>query len=75
MQSLDEFKLAEIDAAFSLGPVASIDYIATRDGETFRYQHEFKEGSEPLLAASHDGKQLLLLGGRYTVTDRGITDH
>ena len=28
----------------------------------------------PILAASHDGRQLLLIGGSFEFTDRGITD-
>jgi hypothetical protein len=61
-------------AAWALGPVPEIHYIATRDGETYEYVHKFRRASRPLLAASHDGKLLYLLGGAYSVTDRGIVD-
>jgi len=32
------------------------------------------KGSRPLLVASPDGKCLMLLGGRFKFTDRGIVD-
>ena len=37
-------------------------------------RHEFAPGSRPLLAVSANGKQLLLLGGRYKFDERGIVD-
>lgn len=61
-------------AAWALGPVSRIGYIATRDGETAEYIHEFSESSRPLLAADSDGKVLFMLGGAYSVTNRGIVD-
>lgn len=61
-------------AAWALGPVPEIHYIATRDGRTFEYVHKFKKSARPLLAASSDGSMLYLLGGAYGVTDRGIED-
>jgi hypothetical protein len=36
--------------------------------------HRFKKKSRPLLAASHDGTQLYILGGEYAFTDAGIID-
>ena len=38
------------------------------------YEHPFAPGSRPLLCVSPDGKQLLLIGGRYQVTELGIVD-
>jgi hypothetical protein len=61
-------------AGWELGKVASVSYIATRDGETFEYVHKFRSRSRPQLVASVDGSQLYLLGGAYSVTDRGIED-
>lgn len=61
-------------AGWLLGRVAAISYIATRDGETAEYVHRFKRRSRPQLVSSHDGSQLYLLGGAYSVTDRGIED-
>lgn len=61
-------------AAWALGPVPEIRYIATRNGETVEYVHKFRTKSRPLLAATSDGSMLYLLGGAYSVTDRGIVD-
>lgn len=57
-----------------LGVMDGVLYTATRDGEAERYIHEFKPKSRPLLAVSHDGKQLGIVGGRYQVTEAGIED-
>ena len=38
------------------------------------YQHIFKKQSRPLFVVSPDGSQLLLIGGSYNFTDRGIVD-
>lgn len=62
------------DTLVTVGECEAIAYRATRDGETHSYQHEFKPGSRPLLAVSHDGKRLYLLGGTYQFTDHGIED-
>jgi hypothetical protein len=61
-------------AAWALGPCTEISYIATRDGETAEYRHKFRQRSRPLLAASPDGEALYLLGGAYSITERGIVD-
>ena len=73
-ESIETYLLPEISHAWALGPIASISYIATRDGETAIYEHEFKESSRPLLVASTDGFQLVIVGGQYQVTERGIVD-
>ncbi len=62
------------DVGWALGEIPEIHYIAERDGELFHFHHEFKEQSRPLLVVSHDGKELIIAGGRYSVTDRGIVD-
>jgi len=59
---------------FAVGPVSMIGYEASRDGERATYVHRFKKKARPLLAASHDGRDLFLLGGAYRFTDRGIED-
>ena len=71
---LDTFKVSPVRAAWAMGPVSAISYIAERDGQTFEFIHTFKPNSRPLLAASDDGLQLLILGGEFSVTDRGIVD-
>jgi hypothetical protein len=58
--------------------VGHLEYVGyrTTDGRELKlYQHDFAPGSRPILAVSADGKQLVLLGGRYQFTHRGIVDH
>lgn len=58
--------------AWRLGTLESVVYRAERDGETASYEHTFKRRAQPYLAVMAD--RLVLLGGRYDVTDRGIVD-
>lgn len=59
----------------TVGKCDAILYTTIRDGETENYIHRFKKSARPLLAASHDGAQLALLGGDFTFTERGIVDN
>lgn len=58
----------------AIGEVTGIMYVTRRDGKLEHYIHRFGVKVRPLLAASHDGRQLLLLGGAYNFTDTGIVD-
>jgi hypothetical protein len=50
-----------------------VTYRTKKRGETATlFEHEF-EGRRPWLAMDIENKRLHLLGGSYTVTDRGIT--
>ncbi len=60
--------------ALEVGLCDGILYTTIRDNKTEKYIHKFKSSSRPLLAASPDGKILLLLGGAFNFTDRGIVD-
>jgi hypothetical protein len=62
------------DTALLVGPCLGIMYETVRDGVREQYVHRFRRNSRPHLAASHDGKFLILLGGAYRFTDRGIVD-
>lgn len=77
-RDIDSFAEVEVnqdyDVGFVLGEMPELHYIAERDGEAFHFHHTFTASSRPLLVVSHDGKQLLIAGGRYEVTDQGITD-
>lgn len=64
----------DYDVGYALGEIPELHYIAERDGEVFHFHHKFRKASRPLLVVSHDGKQLIIAGGRYDVTDRGIID-
>lgn len=57
-----------------IGYLEAIDYRTTHGAELVLYNHKFAPGSRPLLCVSADGRQLLLLGGRYHFTERGIVD-
>lgn len=61
-------------AVMVVGHVDAIDYTTTHGRKVVPYRHEFARGSRPLLCASANGKQLLLLGGRFEFTERGIVD-
>ena len=61
--------------ALAIGKVSRLYYVSNRDGTVVEYRHDFATGSRPLLAVSHDGTQLVLLGGAYRFTERGIVDH
>jgi hypothetical protein len=58
----------------AFGELLAVEYETVRDGKTERYRHAFRKQSRPLIAASHDGKSLYILGGEYEFTDRGIVD-
>lgn len=65
---------APANVALAIGPLLGIIYTATRDGEIKDYLHRFKKSSRPLLCATADGSKLLIVGGRYRFTARGIED-
>lgn len=74
-EHFDEFDKPQIpDVCIGVGSVDAICYTTVRDGQVEKYIHEFKPHARPLFAVSHDGKQLLLLGGAYRFTERGIVD-
>lgn len=60
--------------AFAIGSLVGVIYETVRDGERETYVHRFRKGSRPLLAATFDGTRLVIVGGRYRFTDRGIVD-
>lgn len=62
------------DVAVVIGEVEGIIYNTVRDGVHERYIHKFKAKSRPMFAVTPDGTQLVLLGGNYDFTERGIVD-
>lgn len=58
-----------------IGDCDGVLYTTVRDGRTEKYIHKFRAKDRPKLAVAPDGSQILLLGGRYTFTERGIVDH
>jgi hypothetical protein len=63
-------QLPNHSVVYELGSLTGVIY--ELNGE--KYLHQFKKASQPVLASSHDGTQLYILGGGYTVTERGIED-
>lgn len=59
------------DVVLRIGDCTGIMYL-TDSGE--QYFHEFNRNSRPQLATSSDGKMLVLLGGAFQFTERGIVD-
>lgn len=57
-----------------IGECDGVLYTTVRDGVTERYIHEFRKADKPLLCVSPDGRQILLVGGRYRFTELGIVD-
>lgn len=57
-----------------VGKLAGVLYDTTRDGKREKYIHKFRPQSRPLLAASHDGTELRIVGGRFRFTEAGIED-
>jgi hypothetical protein len=57
-----------------IGECDAVCYTAMRDGKLQSFIHDFAHKDKPLLCVSPDGKQLLLVGGRYRFTSRGIVD-
>ena len=58
-----------------IGHLDGLLYTTRREGHIEHYKHTFAKRSRPLLASSHDGTQLYLLGGSYNFTDAGIIDY
>lgn len=57
-----------------MGHVEFVGYMTTHRGKTHLYIHEFAPGSRPLLCAGSGRGELYLVGARFKVTGRGITD-
>lgn len=58
-----------------IGECTGLLYDSVRDGEVEKYIHQFKrKNSRPLFCITPDGNQIVLLGGAYKFTERGIED-
>ena len=58
----------------AIGTIDGILYTTVRDGQTEKFIHQFKSKDKPMFVVSPDGKQLLMVGGNYDFTERGIVD-
>ena len=70
---VDEYMVPTVSVAMLVGKVVAIEYI-TPHNRRDQFRHEFKGKARPTLAVSHDGKQLLFVGGEYYFNDHGIID-
>lgn len=74
----DEFQEIEKpqypDVVTVIGELEAVVYSTVRDNEHERYVHEFRKSSRPMLCVSPDGNQLLIIGGKFQFTERGIVD-
>lgn len=72
---VDEVDHPHVEVAMVIGECDGVLYTTIRNGRKEEYIHEFAKKSKPLLVASWDGKQVLLVGGKYNFTEQGITDY
>jgi hypothetical protein len=72
-RTVRKLKVSLPRAGLIFGKMVQIGYISEYDGKPYRHTFE-KASSRPLLVASHDGKSVVIVGGRYAFTDRGIED-
>ena len=73
-ESVDIVEIPDYKTGIVIGKVLGIMYETIRDNKHEKYVHEFSKKSRPVLACSFDGKQLYMIAGSYTFTERGITD-
>ena len=71
---LDKVQFPVPDVALKIGQCDGVLYTTVRDGKTEHYLHKFKAKSRPLLVTTFDGTQLLMIGGSFRFTERGIID-
>lgn len=62
------------DTLIVIGHIDGLLYSTTRDNNLEQYIHEFKQNARPLFCVAPDGSQIILLGGAYNFTERGIVD-
>lgn len=60
--------------AVFIGTCDGLLYTTVRDNKREKYIHRFAAKDKPVFAVSADGRQILLLGGHYRFTERGIVD-
>lgn len=64
-----------LKTAIAIGECDGILYTTVRDNRVEKYIHKFRAKDKPLLTVAPDGSQIVLVGGNYTFTERGIIDH
>ena len=72
---IELYKVKWPKTGLKIGKCLGIMYETVRDGRVEAYVHEFKPTAQPQLVVSSNGKQLMLIGGRYRFTHQGIVDN
>ena len=74
-EDIDRVNIPPLPKAVALmGELEAVIYSTVRDGKREKYIHKFRAADRPALCVSPDGKQIVLVGGNYTWTERGIVD-
>jgi hypothetical protein len=74
-ESLGKIRLTPLPkVGIVVGECDGILYTTVRDGVTEKYVHRFRTKSKPLFVVAADGTQIVLVGGSYEFTERGIVD-
>ena len=72
---LDNGQVVEQGTHVELQSKRGLYYLTThKGGKEILYKHTFARHARPILAASHNGRALYLLGGQYDFTRDGIVD-
>jgi hypothetical protein len=82
----EEFREKRVDRAIeivieppkvlmNMGVLTALEYRTTHGHKVVLYRHDFAPGSRPMLAAGKGRGHVYLVGNRFGVTDRGITDY
>jgi len=61
-------------ASLMVGDIDAIAYRTYENGKRVKYLHTFKPTARPKLLAGYDGRTLIIYGGNFTFTPRGIVD-
>ena len=73
-ENVTSVRVSDAKVFTPVGKLAGVLYDTTRDGKREKYIHKFRRKSRPLLATSHDGTELRIVGGRFHFTEAGIVD-
>lgn len=73
-EKVSSLKVPDNEVFTPVGQLAGVLYDTTRDGKREKYIHRFRRSARPLLAVSHDGRELRIVGGRFRFTEAGIED-
>lgn len=57
-----------------VGNLYAVTYTTDKNDGTYPYRHPFEDDAQPLVCVDGSGRQLVLVGGEYTVTPHGIED-